>query len=130
MCWAKAEWLSVALCCAALLPLVGSPAAADTPTVQELLAAQDKDLENQLVGWGKSAFTLQVVDRRVSANPMLNHPRSESNAPARGAHSMRPWIAIAVLLSSATGGCGWAEPFVGAHHPPSHHGDLRDTVTR
>jgi hypothetical protein len=58
MCWAKAEWLSVALCCAALLPLVGSPAAADTPTVQELLAAQDKDLENQLVGWGKSAFAL------------------------------------------------------------------------
>ncbi len=56
MCWTRAGRLSVALCCAVLLPWIG-PAAA-TPTVQELLAAQDEDLLNQVVEWDKNNFNL------------------------------------------------------------------------
>jgi len=49
--------LGVAFCLAALVPLIG-PAAAAEPTVQELLAAQDRALVNSMVAWEETFFTL------------------------------------------------------------------------
>src|ERR1019366_2923644 len=57
MDWARTDWLRAALCCAALLPAIG-PVVGATPTARELLAAQDMDLENELVGWSKLLFDL------------------------------------------------------------------------
>ena len=57
MRWNGAEWIGIAVCCAALLPSIGSAATAQ-PTAQELLAAQDSELLSELNGWSKSAFVL------------------------------------------------------------------------
>lgn len=57
MGWTISGRLGAALCCVALLlPML--PAAAGTPTFQELLAEADQTLVNQLVEWDKREFGL------------------------------------------------------------------------
>ncbi len=53
----KAKWLTVALCCGALLYLA-KPAIAGAPTFKDLLAEEDYALVSQMVEWDKRAFAL------------------------------------------------------------------------
>lgn len=53
----KRGWIGLAIHCAVLLPLVGS-ASAGTPTAQELLAAQDRELVSSMLEWNKDLFRL------------------------------------------------------------------------
>jgi len=52
MQWFKAGRLMVVLCGVALLPLA-TPALADAPTIQQLLAEEDQAVVDQLVEWDK-----------------------------------------------------------------------------
>lgn len=53
----KRGWIGLAIHCAVLLPLVDS-GAAETPTAQELLAAQDQETVSSMLVWNKQLFNL------------------------------------------------------------------------
>lgn len=97
----KRGWLGFAIHCAALVPLVGSTAAA-TPTAQELLATQDQETIGTMTNWHKEVFQLPddlTLDPslRQAANQIAQEhlARVRTAAPA--------WIAQARAASGNTG---------------------------
>lgn len=97
----KRGWLGFAIHCAALVPLVGSAAAA-TPTAQELLATQDQETIGTMTNWHKEVFQLPddlALDPslRQAANQIAQEhlARVRTAAPA--------WIAQARAASGNQG---------------------------
>lgn len=77
----KAGGLAAALCCALLPPSTGL-AATGVPTVQELLAAQDKDTQDELTAWARDTFA-------VPEDLVLDPPLREAAADMARSHMAR-----------------------------------------